>query len=211
MLKIYHNPLSPPSCKVRYCANLLGLEHEGILVDLYKGEQVTEEFLKLNPFGKVPVIDDDGFVLFESDAIIRYLCRKQKSALYPSTYKQRARVDQWMDFSSMMLQMAVNKVFGQRLIMPRLGREPDQSQIDMGEAQFARYMPVYENLLSENKFVCGDEFTIADLALLSATDPVSLLNMDTLNFSAFNKWRKRLTIKAFYTDVHSHYGQGFYD
>ena len=76
MLKIYGADLSPPSNKVRFVANELGLDYEYNSVNLVSGENQSEGHLKLHPGGKVPVIDDDGFVLFESNAIIRYLAAK---------------------------------------------------------------------------------------------------------------------------------------
>ena len=81
MLKIYGADLSSPANKVRFAANALGLEYEYIQVKLRDGEHKKSEFLKINPVGKIPVIDDDGFVLFESGAIAKYLCVKHNSAL----------------------------------------------------------------------------------------------------------------------------------
>ncbi len=65
MLKIYGADLSGPSCKVRFVANALGLAYEYMKVDLVKGANRSEAHLRLHPAGKVPVIDDDGFVLFD--------------------------------------------------------------------------------------------------------------------------------------------------
>ena len=64
MLKIYGADLSAPANKVRMTANALGIEYEYIRVSIRDGENRTEEYLKMHPAGKVPVIDDDGFVLF---------------------------------------------------------------------------------------------------------------------------------------------------
>src|SRR3989338_5290751 len=95
MLKIYGANLSGPSNKVRMVANYLGLEYEYLQVKIREGENKKEWFLKLNPIGKIPVIDDDGFCLFESNAIVKYLATKNRSSAYPQELKQRAIVDQW--------------------------------------------------------------------------------------------------------------------
>ena len=97
MLKIYGADLSAPANKVRMAAHVLDLEYEYIRVSIKDRENQAEEYLKMHPAGKVPMIDDDGFVLFESDAIIKYLATKHKSPLYPTDEKKQALTDQWMD------------------------------------------------------------------------------------------------------------------
>ena len=94
MLKIYGSDLSYPANKVRFVANALGLPFEYIRINLRTGEQKSEWFLKLSPAGKIPAIDDHGFCLFESNAIVRYLAEKVDSAIYPKDLKERATVNQ---------------------------------------------------------------------------------------------------------------------
>jgi len=129
MLKIYGADLSPPSNKVRFVANELGLDYEYSSVNLVSGENQSEGHLKLHPGGKVPVIDDDGFVLFESNAIIRYLAAKCESPLYPGGTKQRAQVDQWADFVSHHIASALGRVLFNRVFAPFLGQEVDEGAI----------------------------------------------------------------------------------
>ena len=83
MAKLYGFDLSTPTNKIRFCANLIGIDLKSIPIDLGKGDNQTDEYLSMHPAGKVPVLDDDGFVLFESNAIMKYLCRKHDSDLYP--------------------------------------------------------------------------------------------------------------------------------
>ena len=77
MLIIYGADLSTPANKVRFVANALGLEYEYHRISLRDKEGQTEEYKRVHPAGKIPAIDDDGFVLFESNAIIRYLADKR--------------------------------------------------------------------------------------------------------------------------------------
>jgi len=81
MLKLYGSSLSSPTNKVHYCCNYLGQAYELHEINLGVGEQKKPEYLKINPCGRVPAIDDDGFRLFESNAIIRYLSDKKILAL----------------------------------------------------------------------------------------------------------------------------------
>src|SRR5436190_13308747 len=100
MIILYGIDPSPPSNKTRFVANALGIEYEFKRVNLAGGEGQDETHLKLHPAGKVPVLQDGDFILFESNAIIRYLADKVDSNIYPEELKRRAIVDQWLDFSS---------------------------------------------------------------------------------------------------------------
>ena len=83
VLKLYGNPHSTCTKRVRTVIAELGLEHELVLLDFAKGDHKAPDFLKLQPFGQMPVLDDDGFIVFESPAICRYLAL-QKGKLIPS-------------------------------------------------------------------------------------------------------------------------------
>src|SRR4029434_5308818 len=121
MLTIYGFEVSQPTNKVRFVANALGLPYEYKSVNLPKGENKTEAFLKLNPTGKVPVIQDDDFVLCESNAICKYLSEKASSNFYPKDPRRRALVDQWTDFSSLHIGTAMARVFGNRVASKMIG------------------------------------------------------------------------------------------
>jgi glutathione S-transferase len=206
MLKIYGADLSTPSCKVRFAANALGLAYEYKKVDLVKGENRSEAHLRLHPGGKVPVIDDDGFVLFESNAIIKYLAEKSKSALYPSGAKQRAVVDQWMDFVSHHIATALSRVLFNRVFAPFLKVEVDERGISEGLSFLERFLPVVDSPLKERRYLAGSELTLADLNLLSALDPAEVAQVDLSGYLNITRWRKDLQSRDFYTRCHKSYG-----
>ncbi|MEE9160456.1 MAG: glutathione S-transferase N-terminal domain-containing protein, partial [Gammaproteobacteria bacterium] len=72
-MKLYRHALSGHSHRAELFLSLLGLDHSLIDVDLMNGEHKSDKFLKLNPFGQVPVLDDDGVIIFDSNAILVYL------------------------------------------------------------------------------------------------------------------------------------------
>ena len=114
----YHNALSPPSRAVLLTVRNLGLEVEVKLIDTYKGEQNTPEYLKINPLHQVPVLVDMGFVLTESRAIICYLSSLNKSKLYPTDLYKRALVDSRLYFDATnsfpaVKDFAVSLIFGE--------------------------------------------------------------------------------------------------
>src|SRR5690349_3867301 len=95
-MRLYYSPFSPNARRALMTATHLGVPVERLLVDLRKGEQKRPEYLKLNPNGKVPTLDDDGFVLWESRSIMMYLCDKTPGqTLYPSELRARADVNRW--------------------------------------------------------------------------------------------------------------------
>lgn len=100
-MKLYFHPLSGHSHRVRLFLSLLGIEHEQIVVDLTKREQKTPEFLKLNPFGQVPVIDDQGTVVVDSNAILVYLAKKyDKTGWLPEEPAAAAAVQKWLSVAA---------------------------------------------------------------------------------------------------------------
>ena len=206
MLTIYGADLSPPSCKVRFAANALGMAYEYRKVDLINGENTSEAFLKLNPAGKVPVIEDDGFVLFESNAIIKYLATKSESPLYPAGTRQRAVIDQWIDFVSHHVATAMNRVLFNRVFAPFLKMEVDERSLSEGLSFLDRFLPVVDNPLKERRYLAGGELTLADLNLLSALDPAEVAQVALSGYLNITRWRQDLMGRDFYTKCHKSYG-----
>ncbi len=207
MLKIYGGDLSSPANKVRFVANSLGLPYEYIQVKIREGENRTPEFLKLHPAGKIPVIDDHGFVLFESNAIIKYLARKAKSPLYPSELEKRAVVDQWINFSSIHIGEAVGKVLYNRIFAPMLKVPVDERSIQDGLKFLDRFLPVVNYQLAQNAYLAGKDLSLADMTLLAALDPCEVAQIDISFYSNIVKWRRDLKQKDFYTKCYKAYGE----
>src|SRR5262245_9159436 len=109
-MKIYSNPMSPNSKRVLVCANELGLSPEVVAVDLRKGEGQAADYLARNPMGKVPTLeDDDGYVLWESPAILIYLTSRYPSrGLLPTDSRAHAEVMRWMFWNASHLEPALH-------------------------------------------------------------------------------------------------------
>ncbi|XP_069703060.1 uncharacterized protein [Periplaneta americana] len=99
-LTFYANLVSQPSRAVALFLKVNNIPHEFKFVDMVKGEHTSEVYEKLNPFKKVPIIDDNGFILRESVGILRYLCRERNvpDHWYPKDSKQQARVDEYLEW-----------------------------------------------------------------------------------------------------------------
>ena len=202
MLKIYGIDLSSPVNKVRFVANALGLSYEFVRVNIMAGETQTESYLKMHPAGKIPVIDDDGFILFESTAIAKYLIAKNNSDLYPSELKAIAIEDQWIDFGSFHIGTAMTRVTFNRVLAPIINAPVDTQSLKDGLAFLDRFLPIVETQLSKNKFLSGEKMSLADINLLSILDPAEAGDINLSGYQNLTKWRENLMSQEFYTKCH---------
>ena len=205
MLKFYGVGVSNNVNKVRFVANALGLDYELQPVNLLEGEQRSPEFLDLNPVGKVPVMQDGEFTLFESMAISKYLANKENSSLYPQDLQQKAVVDQWIDFCNIHVQAAWTRVFFNRFLAPIIGQEVDDNSLNFGLKMLDQYFPILDNQLSRSKYLAGDELTLADINLLAILDPSEVAEIDFSLYQNLQNWFQELKQKDFYTQCHKDY------
>lgn len=205
-MKVYGTYLSAPANKVRLTASALALEHEYINLDLTKGEHKSDEFLAVNPLGKVPAINDNGFCLFESNAICRYMANKIDSPLYPSEAQARALVDQWIDFSSHHILTNMAKILFNVLFAPLFGVEPNPNSIEEGKRFLNAQLPIIETQLQKNNMLCGDKLSLADITMLAAMEPFEMIKYSLKDYPSITAWRNKLMQEDFYTRVHTHYG-----
>ncbi|MGS7254028.1 glutathione S-transferase [Pseudomonas sp. SK] len=131
------------------------------------GFQPTDsaEFLALNPNAMVPVIQDGGFTLWESNSIIRYLAtRYGATAFYPSEAQARARIDQWIDWQASDLNRAWSYPF--MSLVRHSPAHQDPQALAAGCADWARYMRILDSqLASTGAYVAGSQFTLADIPI----------------------------------------------
>jgi len=205
MLKIYGANLSAPANKVRMTANALGLEYEYIQVNIRAGEHRTEQYLKLHPAGKVPVIDDNGLLLFESNAIIKYLCSSEMSLLYPEDLKQRAQIDQWIDFTVIHVGGAMGRVLFNRVFASFAKVPVDERSLSDGIKFLDRFLPVIDQQLAKDGYVAGEKFSLADITLLATIDPAEVAGIEIAPYKHLFEWYTILRQKDFYTQCHTSY------
>ena len=163
-MKLYNVAYSGNSYKVRLLLAQLDISYEIIEVDILSGESRTPEFLKINPNGRTPVLDDDGFVIAESNAILAYLARGTR--FLPEDRKDWARVFQWMFFEQYSHEPFIAT---SRFWLQHKPDSPERSALvaskrDGGWAA----LKVMEEHLSRSDFFVGD-YSIADIALFAYT------------------------------------------
>ena len=205
MLKIYGLDFSPWVNRVRFTANHIGLEFDYINVDLLNNEGQSEEYKQIHPAGKVPAINDNGFVLFESGAICRYLSTKSASPLYPTDLKAKAVVDQWTDYSVIHIAMAMQKVLFNQVIYKFMDKQQDKRSLEEGKEFLQRFLPIVDTQLSTMKYLAGNELSLADMILLAWLDPAEISKLDLSPYQHICDWRKNLKQQAFYTSCYQNY------
>jgi len=162
MYRLYCYP-TQNSKKVLYVLNELGVPFELQIIDLLKSEQKSDEFKKITPVGKVPVLQHNDDYLFESGAICRYLANVENSELYPQDKLQRAKVDQWMDFFSNHLGRWLSSLYYELFIKPMAGGQTSEAACDEAKKFIKHQSKIVDQWLANNHYSIGDQLTIADL------------------------------------------------
>lgn len=170
-MKLYANNFSQPSLAVIQFLKENNIDFELVHLDLGKLEHKKPEFLKLNPQGQVPTLeDDDGFALSESAAILIYLHEKFKTKdhWYPADIKKRAKVNQWLNWNHTHTRKASVGIVFHSIWAPLIFKKPIEefkSVIDEGKKVLKESLDVLEVTLQQSKFLIGDEISIADLII----------------------------------------------
>ncbi len=163
MLKIYGRANSINVRKVLWIADEVGEVY--VREDWGRGFRPLDDpdFKAISPMGAIPVIEDDGFILRESNVIVRYIADKhQRTDLYPEDKRTRYTVDAWMDWAGSDLYWGVRPVFMGKVVQQ--GAFADPKLVEIGGADWvARMQMLEQHLSSSGPFMMGPSFTIADI------------------------------------------------
>ena len=193
-MKLYSSPFSSNARKVRLAAALLDIPLELIEVNLGQGAQRKPEFLALNPMGRVPLLDDDGFVLAESAAIMAYLAdQKPGNTLYPADPKQRADVNRWLFWGANHWAPAFAALAFENWLkaLLKLGA-PDPAQVKRQEDSLRSLATVLDAHLGSREWVSGSSITIADLAIATSLGNADRAKFPVRSFPAVQRWFERV-------------------
>lgn len=189
---LYDFPFSPNCRKVRAVAYELGIPFESVFVDLFAGTR-PPGFAAKNPNDRVPVLDDDGFVLWESTAIMRYLARD--SALVPSDPRRAADMDRWIAWQLAHLGPAMSKVGRERIVKRLRGQgQPDLARIAEGTAEFDTLTTVLEQSLSDDAYVAGP-LSLADFALAAHYGLAEPCELSLASYPRVRAWLARVVAR----------------
>ncbi|XP_029985677.1 glutathione S-transferase theta-2 isoform X1 [Sphaeramia orbicularis] len=197
VLEVYLDLLSQPCRAVHILLNCTRIPHRVRTVALRKGEQRTPEFTQLNPMQKVPVLVDDGFVLTESDAILKYLVTKYHAPQhwYPRQPERRARVDEYTAWHHSNTRPHAARVFILEVLVPaQTGSPVDGVVLQRAVAQLDDTLDKLESMfLRRQPFLCGDDVSLADLlALCELMQPLGGDRDVLQNRPQLQRWRSRV-------------------
>ena len=182
-MNIFGDSNSGNCLKVKWVCDHLGLAYRWIEIDTLRGESRTDAFLKLNPFGQVPVVDfEDGRRLAQSNAIIRYLARD--SDLVPRDAFAAAQMDSWLFWEQNSHEPYVAVCRFQMVYLGKPRAELDPNLVKRGYAALDQL----ERALGGARFLLGDSFTLADVALLAYTRVAHEGGFDLSRHGAVRRW-----------------------
>ena len=182
-MKIHGDRNSGNCLKVKFVCDKLALPYTWIEIDTMKGGSRTPEFLRLNPWGQVPTVEfDDGRTLAQSSAIIRYLARG--SDLIPADAFAAAQMDAWLFWEQNSHEPYVAVARLQMVYLGKPASELDPNLVKRGYAALDHL----ERRLGEARFLLGDAFSLADVALLAYTRVAHEGNFDLVRYTSLRRW-----------------------
>jgi glutathione S-transferase len=195
-MKLHIAPPSPRAIKVVALKNSLGLECEIRVINFATGDHMTPEFATLNPNKLMPVLEDDGFVLWESNAILQYLAaKKPERGLWPSDARRQAEVLRWMSWEGAHWAPSACGVLITENLLKRIfaGGDPNPDEVARGENEFHRFGGVLDGCLKGRKWLTGNDLTIADYSVGAWMTVSQLAQYPLAKYTEINRWYSALS------------------
>ena len=208
-MELLLDPRTVNSRKVLAGFKLIGADYSINRFDYFEAEQKSPDFVAINPNAAFPALKDGDFILWESNAILQYAAEKVgNTSAYPTSLKVRADINRWLLWES-------NSWFGscyvylvENCVKPLLGGTTDKDILANEEENFHKLASILDARLKNSTFLCGDEATIADVAIaapmhlhawakLPLNDHPNLVRWMTSNIESCNWWKD------------THVGEGF--
>ena len=194
MLEIWGRKNANQVIQVLWTLAELELDYQRHSIGTRNGDLETEEYKSLNPNSKIPTIRDNGFVMWESHAIIRYLARQYGlGTLYPDDPQKAAMSDQWMTWSTDSFMGTFFPVFWQ--LVRTEESERDYKKIAEMAKQSSEILQILEDHLVKNSFVAGEQFTYGDIPLGVLIHKYFVLDIERPSLPGIEAWYERLSLR----------------
>ena len=195
MFILYTHPISANGRKVLAVAQYLKLEPEIKLINVYKGEGQTPEYLSINPLGKIPSLVDKDLVLWESNAILQYISEAYgNSILSPSSPQEKASIACWLFWESSHWQPSIANVLAAKVghqLVPHLVPAPSEEP-NWLDANFDRNVKFLETHLSNRAYLAGEKLTIADFSVAGMMTYFRFAKFPFDKFPNIARWHERI-------------------
>ncbi len=209
-MKLYYHPVSTTSRPVMLLAADDGIALDYEVVDLFTGAHQQPAYTGINPSQQVPVLEDDGLRLSESSAILKYLAEKSGSKSYPSDLRERARVNEAMDWfnTGFYRELGYGLVYPQTL--PNYKRDDAAVQaahIAWGREKARRWLGILnKDIIGSNAYVCGNQLTIADYLGIGMLSLGEVIRLDYSEWENVSRWIATMKSRPTWSVVN----EGFY-
>lgn len=200
MLKLYDYLPSQNAWKVRLLLNHLGLAYQTIPVSIFEGEGRTPAFLRMNPSGKVPVLElEDGRTVAESNAILAYLA--DGSEYLPQDRHLRAKVHQWLSFEQEQVEMTIGSLRYWTMTVKLAQR--DAAMVAGKRKAALRTLALLDGELATRPFIAGDAYTIADMSIFAYASRTPEAGLCLEAYPHFRAWIERVQSQpGFLAEMH---------
>ncbi|XP_058743014.1 glutathione S-transferase F9-like [Vicia villosa] len=199
VVKVY-GPHCSSAKRVLVCLIEKEIEFEVVPVNVFNNEHKDPQYLKLQPFGTVPVIQDGDYTLYESRAIMRYYAEKYRSQgveLLGKTIEEKGLIEQWLEVEAHSYHPpAYNLTIHVLFTALTTNKTPDPKVIEESEAKLVKVLDIYEERLSKSKYLAGDFFSLADMSHLPFTYYINNMGKDYLI-------KDRKHVSAWWDDISS--------
>ncbi len=192
-MKLYDLNPSFNSRKVRAVAAELGLDLEIHQVDFMKGEHKQPDFLAKNPNGKMPVLEDGDFVLWESNAILSYLTDiNPEATISPNTSRLKAEINRWLFWDACNLNKAVSTLFFEIILKPMFGAgQADQNKVESTRKDLYNLAGILNNHLANREYVAGP-LSVADFSLAADLAVREHIGLNDTDYPNLKSWLERV-------------------
>jgi glutathione S-transferase len=197
-MKLFGHPLSPCTRKVLITLVEKGQKARFENVDLIAGAHKHPAHVERHPFGVIPVLDDEGFLLYESRAIMRHLDRRGAApSLVPSSLPELALMDQWLSVDQSYIAPHTRALAIERVLKAHAGQAPDLKIVADSEAALALAFGVLDRALAGRPFLTGERFSLADVSLMPYVASLTLLGAEHLasTLPHLSSWWQRVRVR----------------
>lgn len=191
-MKLYYfeTPNARKACAV---AKHLNSPVEYVHVDLASGANKTPEYLRLNPNGKVPTLENGEVTMWESPAIMCYLAQKAGSDMWPSDAAQQIEAIRWLNWDTAHFSRHAGRLFWERYIKPTFGLgEPNPDEIEDATGFFKQFAAVLNDHLKGKDYILGEKLSVVDFAVASMLPTAKEAELPLEGFDEIRRWHDSL-------------------
>ena len=197
---------TPNMTKVLLCAEQLGLEYEYVHLNPAKGEIKTPEHIARHPLGKIPVLEHDGDIFYESSAICRYMANISDSEMYKGDAKHMALIDQWVDFMCHHIGKWVGVYFFQEIVNKRFfNKDINEEAMSEAKGHLAEQLPILDAQLAQGEYLTGDKMSIADPIAFGFFNIQEVTDFDFSAYPNIVRWYESIKASPAYDKAFSHF------